>query len=155
VGSRFRCACGNVVEVSEPQSHDASVIHCAACGASREEGARACTYCGGDFTLHELDLKTVCPGCLARVSDRARYCHHCATPLAAQAIAGEEQPLNCPVCEDRQLVSRHLESISTTVLECQRLPMPLAPKRITSGRIVPEVAIRPAGHPARRGRSSG
>jgi Zn-finger nucleic acid-binding protein len=119
VGSRFRCRCGSVVEVSQPQSHEASVIHCAACGASREAGSRACKYCGGDFTIHELDLNTVCPGCLARVSDRARYCHHCASPLAAQAVAGDEQPFYCPLCEDRQLVSRHLESIGTTVLECQ------------------------------------
>jgi Zn-finger nucleic acid-binding protein len=108
-----------VVQVGQPASHEAAVIHCAACGASREEGARACKYCGGDFTIHELDLNTVCPGCLARVSDRARYCHHCATPLAAEAVAGEEQPCNCPVCEDRPLVSRHLASISTSALECQ------------------------------------
>lgn len=119
VGSRFLCRCGTVVEVSEPQSHEASVIHCAACGAPREEGSRACKYCSGDFTIHELDLNTVCPGCLARVSDRARFCHHCATPLAAQSVAGDEQPFHCPVCEDRPLASRHLASISTSVLECQ------------------------------------
>ena len=95
------------------------MIHCAACGASREEGSRACSFCGGDFTIHQLDLNTVCPGCLARVSDQARYCHHCATPLSVQAIAGDEQPFFCPACEDRQLASRHLESISTPALECQ------------------------------------
>lgn len=119
VGSQFRCRCGQVVEVRQPPSHEASVIHCAACGASREKGSRACQYCGGDFTIHELDLNTVCPGCLARVSDRARYCHHCATPLAGQAVAGDEQPFHCPHCVDRPLLSRHLESISTSVLECQ------------------------------------
>ena len=119
VGSRFRCRCGLVVTVSQPKAHEAEVIHCAACGASREEGARACQYCGSDFTIHELDLNTVCPGCLARVSDRARFCHHCATPLAVETVAGEESPLRCPACEDRQLVSRRLESISMTALECQ------------------------------------
>src|SRR5436190_10992986 len=119
IGSRFRCSCGGVVEVREPQSHEASVIHCAACGASREEGSRACKYCGGDFTIHELDLNTVCPGCLARVSDRARFCHHCATLLSVEAVAGEEMPFRCPACEDRLLVSRRLESIATSALECQ------------------------------------
>jgi Zn-finger nucleic acid-binding protein len=119
VGSLFHCRCGSVVEVQQPQSHEASVVHCAACGAPREKGSRACGFCGGDFTIHELDLNTVCPGCLARVSDRARYCHHCATPLSAQAVAGDEQPFFCPACEDRQLAGRHLESISTAALECQ------------------------------------
>src|SRR5258706_7992791 len=119
VGSRFRCRCGSVVQIDVPKSHEAEVIHCTACGASREEGARACKYCGSDFTIHELDLNTVCPGCLARVSDKARYCHYCATPLSADAVAGDETPLRCPVCEDRQLFSRRLESIATTVQECQ------------------------------------
>jgi Zn-finger nucleic acid-binding protein len=119
IGSRFRCRCGKVVEICEPQSHEASVIHCSACGASRESGERACKYCGSDFTIHELDLNTVCPGCLARVSDRARFCHHCASPLSVEAVAGEEQPFHCPACEDRQLVSRRLESIETSSLECQ------------------------------------
>ena len=119
VGSRFRCHCGEVVEVAEPKAHEASVIHCAGCGGSRERGERACTYCGTDFTIHELDLNTVCPGCLARVSDRARYCHHCATPLSVEAVSGEETDYRCPACDDRQLISRRLEAISTTALECQ------------------------------------
>jgi Zn-finger nucleic acid-binding protein len=108
-----------VVQIAEPQAHEAAVIHCSACGASREEGERTCKYCGSDFTIHELDLNTVCPGCLARVSDKARFCHHCATPLSVEAVAGEEMPFRCPACEDRQLVSRRLESIATSVLECQ------------------------------------
>lgn len=119
IGSRFRCRCGKVVEIAQPKAHEASVIHCSACGASREKGERTCKYCGSDFTIHELDLNTVCPGCLARVSDRARYCHHCATSLGVEAVAGEESALQCPACEDRQLVSRRLESISTTAMECQ------------------------------------
>ncbi len=119
IGSRFRCRCGKVVQIDEPKSHEASVIHCSACGASREQGERACKYCGSDFTIHELDLNTVCPGCLARVSDRARFCHHCAVPLSVEAVAGEEMPFVCPSCEDRQLVSRRLESIATSSLECQ------------------------------------
>lgn len=118
VGSRFRCRCGQAVEIARPKSHEASVIHCAACGASREEGERACKYCGSDFTIHELDLHTVCPSCLARVSDRARFCHHCAAPLSVESVAGDEVPLRCPACEDRQLVTRRLESIGTPALEC-------------------------------------
>ena len=119
IGSRFRCRCGKVVQIAEPQAHEAAVIHCSSCGASREAGERTCNYCGSDFTIHELDLNTVCPGCLARVSDKARFCHHCATPLSVEAVAGEEMPFHCPACEGRPLVSRRLESIATSALECQ------------------------------------
>jgi Zn-finger nucleic acid-binding protein len=108
-----------VVKIETPQAHEAAVVHCAGCGGSREEGNRACSFCGSDFTIHELDLNTVCPGCLARVSDRARYCHHCATALSVEAVAGEETSQHCPACEDRRLVSRRLASIATTALECQ------------------------------------
>jgi DNA-directed RNA polymerase subunit RPC12/RpoP len=79
----------------------------------------ACGYCGADFTIHETDLETICPGCLARVSDRARFCHHCATPLAADVLAGESSQLECPVCEGRRLYSRRLPDASVTVLECR------------------------------------
>jgi len=73
VGSRFRCHCGDVVKVREPKRHDAAVVRCSSCGAPREERDAACRFCGADFTLHERDLHTVCPGCFARVSDSARF----------------------------------------------------------------------------------
>jgi len=119
VGQRFRCRCGNVVTIQRPKGHDASVVHCSTCGAAREEGSKACGYCGSDFTIHETDLETICPGCLARVSDRARYCHHCATPLAADVVAGEASKLICPVCPGRKLFSRRLPDAAVTVLECR------------------------------------
>ena len=119
VGGRFRCRCGEVVTIRAPQAHDAEVVHCVACGAAREEGARACKFCGSDFTIHEQDLNTVCPGCLARVSDKARYCHHCATLLSVEAVAGAETTHLCPLCMDRPLATRRLESIQVSALECQ------------------------------------
>ncbi len=116
-GSRFRCRCGSVVTVQPPQGHDASVIRCSSCGAPREESSKACRYCSADFTLHERDLDTVCPKCLARVSSRGRFCHHCATRLTAETVARNQTPLACPVCgESQHLCSRQLGHIAA--LEC-------------------------------------
>lgn len=119
IGSRFHCSCGAVVTIQKPRGHEADVVHCAACGAARQERAKSCGYCGADFTIHETDLDTVCPGCLARVSDRARYCHYCATPLAADVLAGKATRLACPECDGRQLYSRQLPDPVVAALECR------------------------------------
>ena len=120
VGSRFRCLCGTTLTVPEARGQDAAVVRCSACGAPRQEGAAACGYCGADFTLHEQDLHTLCPTCMTRVSDRARYCHHCATPLMPQPL-GPVTRHSCPVCGDGQrLTSRRLDGGSVPILECQR-----------------------------------
>jgi Zn-finger nucleic acid-binding protein/DNA-directed RNA polymerase subunit RPC12/RpoP len=119
-GRRFRCHCGGEITVRQPKGHSAAVVRCSSCGAPRDKGAAACTHCGADFTIHEQDLHTVCPNCLARVSDRARFCHHCATAISAEFAAGDETPYHCPVCgSDRPLVSRRLTSEQVTVLECE------------------------------------
>lgn len=119
-GGRFRCSCGATLTVPAARGHDAAVIRCSACGAPRQEGAAACGYCGADFTLHERDLHTICPACMARVSDRGRYCHHCATPLLPQPI-GPPTRHPCPVCgEEALLTDRGLADEALPVLECQR-----------------------------------
>lgn len=119
-GGRFRCGCGKVLRVKAPKGRDAAVVRCSGCGAPREEGAAACAHCGGDFTLHERDLDTVCPHCLTRVSDKARYCHCCGKALVAKSVAGERSRLQCPSCPGRpHLHSRRLGKEDFAVLECQ------------------------------------
>jgi Zn-finger nucleic acid-binding protein len=121
IGSRFRCACGRVIVVQKSEGHDAQVVRCSACGAARTDDSGRCSYCGAEFTLHERDLNTVCPHCFARVSDRARFCHHCGTGLAPESEAGADTELVCPVCrEGHHLASRRLGEESVTVLECGR-----------------------------------
>lgn len=116
-GRRFRCHCGAVVTIRPPRGHEARVVNCSSCGAPQEEGATCCNFCGADFTLHERDLNTVCPKCLARISDRAKFCHHCGTRVAAESVAGEETRLPCPACgEPHFLGGRRVAEIS--VLEC-------------------------------------
>jgi Zn-finger nucleic acid-binding protein len=118
-GSRFHCGCGAVLVVPRFRPHDAQVVRCSACGAPRKQGSLACEHCGADYTLHEQDLHTICPSCMARISDRARYCHHCATPIVPQGDAGGPTKQGCPACGRRtKLHSRKLGEVS--ILECTR-----------------------------------
>ncbi len=119
VGAAFPCSCGATVTVPQPQTHDAAVVRCSACGAPRDGGEPACRYCGSELTLHERDLDTICPGCMARVSGRARFCHHCAAPLlTGQAEAGSAY--RCPACPgERALRSRRLGAASVALFECE------------------------------------
>jgi Zn-finger nucleic acid-binding protein len=120
-GSRFHCACGEVVEVPRFRSHDAAVVRCSSCSAPRANGATSCGHCGADYTLHERDLHTVCPTCMTRVSDRAQYCHHCATPIVPQGSAGEPTKTGCPACGRRHKMNgRALGDPPVSVLECPR-----------------------------------
>ena len=118
-GSRFRCSCGVVVEVPRFRAQDAAVVRCSSCGAPREHDARLCAHCGADFTLREQDVRTLCPACMARVSDRARYCHNCGTPIVPQGRAGTPTKEACPACGGRAaLSSRSLGQPPIAVLEC-------------------------------------
>jgi Zn-finger nucleic acid-binding protein len=120
-GDRFRCHCGAEVTVQQPRGKEATVVRCSSCGAPREARATECAHCGADFTIHERDLETVCPNCLARVSDHARYCHHCSTLLVVESVAGELTSCHCPACgPERVLTHRQLSSQQVNVLECQK-----------------------------------
>ncbi len=115
-GDRFHCLCGAGLTVPATRAHDAKVVRCSSCGAPREPGDARCRFCEAEFTLHELDLQTICPSCAARVSDRARFCHHCATRIAPTGRAGAPTELRCPTCGDRALHDRDLGPAH--VLEC-------------------------------------
>jgi len=120
-GQRFRCICGEMNVVPKPGDHEASVVRCSACGGVREKGSCNCRFCGADFTLHEKDLNTVCSKCLTRISSRAKFCHHCATPVAIVGTAGESTEMACPACRDQSTLSvRRLRDEQITALECTR-----------------------------------
>jgi Zn-finger nucleic acid-binding protein len=108
-----------VVTVESPTGHEAAVVRCSSCGAPRQEGSLSCDFCGADFTLHERDLDTVCPKCLARVSHQAKFCHHCATALVPEQLARDETSMSCPVCgPERYLTNRQIGDVA--VMECDR-----------------------------------
>ncbi len=119
IGSRFRCLCGELLTVRPPRGHESTVVRCSSCGSPREQGINKCTFCNADFTIHERDLHTVCPECLARVSDQARHCAHCGVLLSAEMVAGEITEAKCPCCRDGvQLADRQLSESRVSVLEC-------------------------------------
>ncbi len=121
VGARFHCQCGEVIKVPALKVVDAAVVRCRSCSGPREKDARACRYCGADFTLHEQDLQTICPACMARISDRARFCHHCGTPIVPAGKAGNRTNKTCPACGDKhKLSSRTLGQPPVSLLECSR-----------------------------------
>lgn len=121
VGSAFHCSCGAIVVVTNPEGHDAAVVRCSSCGAPRTGGEEVCRFCESEFTLHEQDLHTICPSCLTRISERAKYCHHCSTAITPESTASEVSDLKCPSCEEQpQLRSRHIGSENATVLECNK-----------------------------------
>ena len=109
IGSRFRCHCGALVEVRQPQGRGRGWCRVSVLWRPRQEHSQSCSFCHSDFTLHERDLDTVCPQCLARVSDRARFCHHCGIGLVPELDAGAETAFCCPACPDgHALTSRRL-----------------------------------------------
>ena len=119
LGQSFRCHCGHVLEIRESQSHEATVIRCSSCGGAREKGRNRCGYCQADFTIHERDLHTVCPKCLARVSDKAKFCPQCGTRLAGEQVVEDFSKLACPLCGPERLLSnRRLGEEQVSALEC-------------------------------------
>ncbi|MBX2869429.1 MAG: zinc ribbon domain-containing protein [Acidiferrobacterales bacterium] len=118
-GERFHCLCGTLLTVPNAKSFDASVVRCSSCGGTREKQDRACGHCGADFTLHEQQLNTVCPTCLARISNDAKYCHHCATPITISGRLGNATEKSCPKCSsDQKLGSRTIKDTDMNALEC-------------------------------------
>lgn len=124
-GHHFPCSCGHEITVPAASAHEAAVVRCSSCGAPRQGGAAACRFCDADFTLHEQDLDTLCPGCLARISRRARYCHACATPIVVEEKAAARTAHACPACHQSRagerptLVSRRLGDLELSFLECE------------------------------------
>ena len=119
VGSAISCSCGETVTVPQPRAHDAAVVRCSSCGAPRTGQEAVCRFCSSEFTVHERDLNTICPGCMARVSGRARFCHHCSTPILPSQAAAAENGARCPACGgERPLSSRRLGRANVALLEC-------------------------------------
>jgi Zn-finger nucleic acid-binding protein len=119
-GAHLRCACGEWIEVPALVPHDSAVVRCSACGAPRQGDEAECRYCGSSFTVHERDIDTICPFCMARVSGGARFCSHCGSPILVGQAAAGATPLPCPACgASRHLVSRRLGAEPVAVAECE------------------------------------
>ena len=118
-GTQLRCLCGEVLTVTSPAGHEAAVVRCSSCGGARQPGQPSCAYCQASFTIHERDLHTICPSCMARISDKARFCHHCAQPIHPESTDLGASDVPCPVCGDgHPLTHRSLGEAALPLLEC-------------------------------------
>ncbi|MEM9293302.1 MAG: zinc ribbon domain-containing protein [Acidobacteriota bacterium] len=113
-GTVLRCVCSAEVILPPPHRDEAEVVRCSNCGGPRQEGAQRCPYCRADYTLHEQNLDTLCPVCFHRVSQSARYCHHCGIPTLRDQTT-EITEHQCPACDEESwLRSRPLSSPNAT-----------------------------------------
>lgn len=119
LGSLFRCHCGEVVTVKQAPAHETAVVRCSGCGAPRSPGP-SCTHCGSSFAVDERDLTSICPHCLSRVSDRARFCHGCGLALAAEGSVGELSEWSCPACGGEQRLHSRQFGRDLSLMECSR-----------------------------------
>jgi len=120
-GALFRCRCGAKVRVPKVAAQDAAVVRCSSCGGPRGKGELACRYCHASFTLREQDLETMCPKCAARVSNGAKFCHHCGVPILPEEVAASASERPCPACgAAHKLRSRSLGADAVSLLECGR-----------------------------------
>jgi len=118
-GELVPCPCGEMVAVPPLAAHDSAVVRCSACGAPREGDEPECRYCGASFTVHERDIDTICPVCMARVSGGARFCDHCGSPILVDQAAAAATTMRCPACGPRQLLrSRQFAGEPVAVSEC-------------------------------------
>lgn len=120
VGSKFHCACGAILQVPQVLAKDAAVVRCTSCGGPRTAGEVSCGFCGADFTVHERDLDTLCPSCMARIMSSARFCHNCGIRIAVEGKSGAPTEHPCPVCgAGHRLDSRTLGQPPAAVFECR------------------------------------
>lgn len=123
VGSKFHCRCGELLRVPEPKAQDAAVVRCTSCAGPRTADATSCRYCGADFTIHEQDRETLCGHCMARISNRAKFCHHCGTAVVVDGKAGGASSMACPACPDGQKMHHRVlgsAEAEAALLECGR-----------------------------------
>lgn len=119
-GTLYRCVCQREVRVPSPAGHEAAVVRCSSCGASRAEGEQACRWCASEFTLHEQDLQTICPQCMTRIGNRARFCHACGVAVDPQPIGVSDPARCCPVCSGRPALGHRSLPGGPSLLECDR-----------------------------------
>lgn len=117
IGSRFRCHCGEIVRVEQPEAHEAVVVRCSACGAPRGDGPN-CNHCGSAFAKFEQDMTSICPHCTTRVSDHARFCHSCGKAIAVDGTVGDVTDKICPACGGDQRMHSRALGPDLSLLEC-------------------------------------
>ncbi len=98
-GSEFACRCGAVLEATPPVARDAMVRRCTACGAVAKESDERCDYCRAEIVQMPQRGSLICPECMARNLDDARFCLACGIGFEPQIPLQNVPELRCPCCE--------------------------------------------------------
>lgn len=116
-GSAFDCACGTELEATAPEGVDAVARRCSACGAVAREGDEDCDYCGCAIARAVDRGGLICPECMARNLDDARFCLACGIGFEPRAVLSDTPDRRCPCCE-RWMASREVGGL--VVQECPK-----------------------------------
>lgn len=98
-GMAFDCRCGASLEATPPVGHDATVQRCSGCGAVAREEDEQCDYCGAAIVPPERRGGLICPECMARNLEDARFCLACGVGFEPQVALHDVPELRCPCCE--------------------------------------------------------
>jgi Zn-finger nucleic acid-binding protein len=113
----FDCRCGSTLKASAPLGADVAVLRCSACGAVAEKHGESCAYCRGTIVRAPSRGSLICPECMARNLDDARFCLACGIGFEPQTILSDEPELRCPCCE-RWMATREVGGL--VVQECPK-----------------------------------
>jgi Zn-finger nucleic acid-binding protein len=145
-GSSFECQCGETIEATPPEGVDAPVQRCSACGAVAREGDEVCDYCGSARFQTPTRGSLICPECMARNLEDARFCLACGVRFAPQTVMPMTKERRCPCC-DRWLEGREVAAL--IVEECPKCQGLWAP-----GDVFAELVDRAAATARSRGTGS-
>jgi len=98
-GSAFDCRCGESLEATAPVGVDAAVRRCSACGAVARSESESCDYCAAKIVRAPDRGSLICPECMARNLEDARFCLACGIGFEPQSPPSEMPELRCPCCE--------------------------------------------------------
>jgi len=116
-GSAFDCRCGSTLEATPPAGVDAAVRRCSACGAVAREDDEICDYCRSGIVKAPQRGSLICPECMARNLDDARFCLACGIGFEPQIPIQNAPELRCPCCE-RWMTAREIGGL--LIQECPK-----------------------------------
>lgn len=97
--SEFDCRCGASLRATAPETTDAPLRRCTACGAIARKDEDLCEYCGAGIVASIDRGSLICPECYARNLDDARFCLGCGVAFDPQSPPSDMPELRCPCCE--------------------------------------------------------
>ena len=113
----FDCRCGATLHATPPQTTDALLRRCTACGAIAGTDVELCAYCGAGIVAAVDRGSLICPECYARNLDDARFCLGCGVAFDPQSPPSVMAELRCPCCEC-WMVSREVGGLE--IYECPK-----------------------------------